>query len=167
MQLHEIKKVSVPNKKRQRVGRGPGSGQGVTSGKGQKGQNSRSGVSHLATFEGGTMPLYRRLPKRGFNNTRFRAHWLGVNVETLNKFKDGDEVSLATLKASNIIKVPKSKPCRLKILGHGDLTVKNLIIKAHKISDTAKEKIEKANAKLEIITIKKFRRPKRTPRRQS
>lgn len=161
MNLLEIKKVRIPRKNSKRVGRGSGSGKGRHSGRGIKGQNSRSGVTFSPVSEGATMPLYRRLPKRGFNNTVFQEFWVEVNIGQLNAYKDGDEVTLETLAKNKVIKVPKSKKCKLKVLANGELTVKNLKIKTHKISAKAKELLEKANGTIEIVKIPKFKRPRR------
>lgn len=158
MNLIEIKKTHIPKKRRKRIGRGSGTGQGCTAGKGQKGQNSRQGVGRPSVFEGGTMPLYRRLPKRGFNNKRFQKNWISINVDELDNFKEGEIVTLESLAKAFIIDVPKSKKTYLKLLGRGELKVKNLRVRAHKVSKSAREQLEKTNGKVEIIAIKKFKR---------
>ena len=158
MNLNDIKREPIPRKRRTRIGRGSGSGKGCTSGKGMKGQNSRSGVTLPRVFEGGTMPLYRRIPKRGFNNARFQAEWFPVNIEDLNIFKDGDEVTPEALAKLTIVTMPKSKKCRVKLLGHGDLHVKELKVKVHKISKSAQEKLEGLGGSVQKIEIPKYKR---------
>jgi len=139
MKLNEL--TSAGNAKAYRKGRGAGSGNGKTSGRGHKGQNARSGGGVRPGFEGGQMPLYRRLPKRGFNNKRFAASYIEVNVSDLEKF-EGSEVTAAALAEQGIITLPKVND-GLKVLGNGELT-KKLDVKAAKFSASAKEKIEKA-----------------------
>ena len=147
MKLHELAHV-VPTKKAWRKGRGPGSGNGKTGGRGHKGQQARSGGGVRIGFEGGQMPAYRRLPKRGFNNERFATHYAIVNLSVLDKFfEDGAVVDLVALVEANIISKPLDG---LKVLGNGNLT-KKLTVKAHKISDTAKAKIEAAGGTVEVI----------------
>ncbi len=147
MKLNELQ--SAPEAKaRKRVGRGPGSGLGKTSGRGQKGQKSRSGASIPAWFQGGQSPLYRRLPKRGFNNARYRVEFATINLSDLNKhFNDGDVVSPELLKEKGII---KNQLCGVKILGNGELE-KKLTIRAHRFSTAAVTKIESAGGKAEVI----------------
>ncbi len=147
MKLNELQ--SAPEAKaRKRVGRGPGSGLGKTSGRGQKGQKSRSGVSIPAWFQGGQSPLYRRLPKRGFNNARYREEFATINLSDLNKyFNDGDVVSPELLKERGII---KKQLCGVKVLGNGELE-KKLTIKANRFSTAAVTKIESAGGKAEVI----------------
>lgn len=147
MKLNELN--SAPEAKvRKRVGRGPGSGMGKTSTRGQKGQKSRSGVSISAWFEGGQTPLYRRVPKRGFKNTRFRTEYATINLSDLNKhFNDGDVVSPEVLKEKGII---KQQLCGVKVLGNGELE-KKLTIKANRFSSSAVTKIESAGGKAEVI----------------
>ena len=147
MKLHELKPNEGSVKTRKRVGRGPGSGLGKTSGKGHKGQNARSGGGVRPGFEGGQLPLFRRLPKRGFNNYEFRTEYAVVNVGDLNDFKDGSVIELKNLKESGLVKKEKDG---IKILGSGELT-KKLTVKANKFSSTAKEKIENAGGKIEVI----------------
>ncbi|HRU51584.1 MAG TPA: 50S ribosomal protein L15 [Planctomycetota bacterium] len=162
MNLAEIKTVPIPRHKRVRVGRGAGSGKGCTSGKGNKGQKSRSGANKPGIFEGGTMPLYRRVPKRGFNNKQFAEIWVSCNVDALNAFKEGEIVTLKSVAEKGLLKYRKcDRNVRFKILGNGELKVKNLKIKAHKVSEKAQEQIEKMNGNLEIIRINKFKRPRR------
>lgn len=136
----------APRQNRNRVGRGPGSGNGKTSGRGQKGQNSRSGGGVRLGFEGGQTPLARRLPKRGFTNFN-RKEYAIVNVETLNRFEEGTTVNVALLLEKGIIKKELSG---LKVLGNGELT-KKLTVEAVKFSKSAKEAIEKAGGKAEVI----------------
>ncbi len=147
MKLNELQ--SAPEAKvRKRVGRGPGSGSGKTSGRGQKGQKSRSGVSIPAWFQGGQSPLYRRLPKRGFNNARYREEFATINLSDLNRyFNDGDIVSPELLKERGII---KKQLCGVKVLGNGELE-KKLTIKANRFSTAAVTKIESAGGKAEVI----------------
>ena len=144
MKLNELE---ASTKARKRIGRGPGSGNGKTSGKGHKGQNARSGGGVRPGFEGGQLPLFRRLPKRGFNNYEFRTEYAVVNVGDLNDFKDGSVIELKNLKESGLVKKEKDG---IKILGSGELT-KKLTVKANKFSSTAKEKIENAGGKIEVI----------------
>ena len=129
-----------------RVGRGHGSGNGKTSGKGQKGQKSRSGGSPRPGFEGGQMPLYRRIPKRGFTNYN-HLDIVGINVSALDAFNDGDEVTVESLIIKGIIKNPQDG---VKILGNGEIT-KKLNVKMSAFSDKAKEKIEAAGGTCEVI----------------
>lgn len=147
MKLHELN--SAPEAKaKKRVGRGPGSGMGKTSTRGQKGQKSRSGASIPAWFQGGQTPLYRRIPKRGFNNARFRTEYATINLSDLNKFfNDGDTVTPELLKEKGII---KKQLCGVKVLGNGELE-KKLTIKANRFSSSAVTKIESAGGKAEVI----------------
>ena len=147
MKLNELQKAPEA-KNRKRVGRGPGSNWGKTSGRGQKGQKSRSGVSIHAWFQGGQTPLYRRVPKRGFNNARFTTTYATINLSDLNKFfKDGDEVTPEILKERGII---KKQLDGIKVLGNGELE-KKLTVKANRFSSTAITKIESAGGKVEVI----------------
>ncbi len=146
MKLHELAPQEGSVKDSFRKGRGPGSGNGKTSGKGHKGQNARSGGGVRPGFEGGQIPLYRKLPKRGFNN-RFAKVYAIVNVEDLNCFNDGDTVSLETLMSAR--KVRKALD-GLKILGNGELK-KKITVQAKVFSASAKEKIEAAGGKAEVI----------------
>jgi len=147
MKLHELEKNIGATSSRKRVGRGAGSGLGKTSGKGQKGQNSRSGGGVKATFEGGQLPLYRRLPKRGFSNFKFKTTYAVVNVGDLNLFEDGTLVTPALLKE---VGLANKELDGIKILGNGSLE-KKLTIQAHKVSKSAVEKIEASGSKIEVI----------------
>jgi large subunit ribosomal protein L15 len=146
MQLHELSSPSGATKKSKRIGRGHGSGWGKTAGKGHKGQNARSGGGVRPGFEGGQMPLARRIPKRGFNNI-FADKCEVINVCDLEKFTNGTEVTLELLKASGIVKKIDSG---VKVLGNGEIT-KSLTVKLSAFSASAKEKIEKAGGKAEVI----------------
>jgi len=146
-ELHGLARPKAANRKRKRVGRGPGSGAGVTAGRGDKGQKSRSGYSQRFGFEGGQMPLYRRIPKRGFTN-KFQKKYVVVNVRDLNQFRAGSEVSPEKLKESGLVKNIKDG---LRVLGEGELT-KKLKVKAHHFSKSAKEKIEAAGGSAEVLT---------------
>ncbi len=130
-----------------RVGRGPGSGLGKTSGKGHKGQNARSGGGVRPVFEGGQLPLFRRLPKRGFSNAKFKTVYAVINLSDLNKFDDGAIVTPELLKEMGIL---KNQLDGVKILGNGKLEHK-LTVKANKFSSKAKEQIEKMGGKAEVI----------------
>ena len=148
MKLHELSPQEGSVKSRFRKGRGAGSGNGKTAGKGHKGQNARSGGGVRPGFEGGQLPLYRKLPKRGFKNVRFGKQYTVVNVESFNKFNDGDVVDSALLLAKGIIgDLAKDG---LKVLGEGELT-KKLTVKAAVFSATAKEKIESVGGKTEVV----------------
>ena len=147
MKLHELERNRGARHERRRVGRGMGSGLGKTSGRGEKGQKARSGVSIPATFEGGQLPLYRRLPKRGFSNSDFKIRYATINVSDLNRFKDGTVVTPELLKETGVL---KNQLDGVKILGDGELE-KKLTIKAHKFSASAVEKIEKSGSKIEVI----------------
>lgn len=146
MKIHELTPALDSNKAVKRIGRGHGSGNGKTAGKGHKGQNARSGGGVRIGFEGGQMPLARRIPKRGFHNI-FASEYAIVNVSDLNKFTDGTEVTTELLIASGLIKKAYDG---VKILGNGELTAK-LTVKAAKFSQSAIEKIEKAGGKAEVI----------------
>ncbi len=147
MRLDNLPK-SKETKVSKRVGRGPGSGMGKTSTRGEKGQKARSGSSIPAWFQGGQAPLYRRIPKRGFNNKRFRTEFATINLDSLNKFfKDGDTVTPEILKERGII---KNGLCGIKVLANGTLD-KKLTIKAHRFSSKAVSKIEDAGGKAEVI----------------
>jgi len=147
MELHELKKNPGATKTRKRVGRGMGSGLGKTSGKGEKGQKARSGVSIPATFEGGQLPLYRRLPKRGFSNAPFKIRYAVINISDLNRFSDGTEVTPELLKDCGLLKKQLSG---VKVLGEGNLE-KKLTIKANKFSREAIVKIEESGSTYEVI----------------
>jgi len=147
MKLHELSPVEGSVKERFRKGRGAGSGNGKTAGKGHKGQNARSGGGVRPGFEGGQLPLYRKLPKRGFNNFRFGKKYAVINVQSLNKFNNGDVVDCEALLANGIV-----SKCYdgIKVLGEGELT-KALTVKAAIFSATAKEKIEAVGGKTEVV----------------
>ncbi|MFC4304680.1 50S ribosomal protein L15 [Cohnella boryungensis] len=147
MKLHELSPNAGSKSTRKRVGRGAGSGLGKTSGRGHKGQNARSGGGVRPGFEGGQNPLYRRVPKRGFNNDRFATVFAIVNLDQLNRFAAGTEVTPELLLNEGILKNPKDG---IKILGNGDLNVQ-LTVKAHKFSQSAAEKIQAAGGKTEVI----------------
>ena len=147
MKLHELSPAPGSAKQVWRKGRGPGSGNGKTAGRGHKGQNARSGGGVRLGFEGGQLPLYRKLPKRGFNSIRFATQYAIVNIGTLNeKFADGDTVNLETLLDRKIVRKGLDG---LKVLGSGELT-KKLTVVAAVFSGTAKEKIEAAGGKAEV-----------------
>lgn len=147
MMLNDVNRGVKKNKKTKRLGRGPGSGQGKTAGRGHKGQGSRAGTSFPAHFEGGHSPLIRRVPKRGFNNA-FGRTVMSINVGELDRyFSDGDEVNGDSLRAKNQC---KGRYDALKILGHGELT-KKLKITAHLFSASALEKIAKAGGTTTVI----------------
>ena len=147
MKLETLPK-SKEAKARKRVGRGPGSGMGKTSTRGEKGQLARSGGSVPAWFQGGQSPLYRRLPKRGFNNARFETKYATINLDDLNKyFNDGDEVTPEVLKERGIVKKQLSG---IKVLASGTLE-KKLTVKAQRFSSAAVTKIEAAGGKAEVI----------------
>ena len=146
MKLNELSPAQGSAKAAWRKGRGPGSGNGKTAGKGHKGQNARSGGGVRPGFEGGQLPLYRKLPKRGFNN-KFAVNYAIVNVSALNVFEDGAVVDLATLVEKRIVRKPLDG---LKVLGNGELT-KKITVKATVFSATAKEKIEAAGGKTEEV----------------
>ncbi|WP_456156583.1 50S ribosomal protein L15 [Veillonella sp.] len=148
MKLHELQPAAGSKKVRTRVGRGLGSGLGKTSGRGQKGQNSRSGGGVRSGFEGGQMPLYRRLPKRGFNNSVFAKQYAEVNVEQLNRFEDGAVVDPVALIEAGILKNVRDG---IRILGNGSLETKNLTVIANGFTKSAEEKITAAGGKVEVI----------------
>ncbi|HBE9754840.1 TPA: 50S ribosomal protein L15 [Clostridioides difficile] len=147
MKLHELKPAEGAVRAKRRLGRGTATGQGKTAGRGQKGQWSRSGGGVRVGFEGGQMPLARRLPKRGFNNM-FKKVYTEVNVEVLNRFENGTEITAELLKSTKTIsKIGKDG---IKILGEGNLE-KALTVKAAKFTASAQEKIEKAGGKAELV----------------
>ena len=146
MKLNELSPAQGSARAAWRKGRGAGSGNGKTAGKGHKGQNARSGGGVRPGFEGGQLPLYRKLPKRGFNN-KFAVNYAIVNVSALNVFEDGAVVDLATLVEKRIVRKPLDG---LKVLGNGELT-KKITVKATVFSATAKEKIEAAGGKTEEV----------------
>lgn len=146
MKLFELKPGEGSTKDTKRKGRGHGSGNGKTAGRGHKGQNARSGGGVRIGFEGGQMPIYRRLPKRGFNNV-FAKQYAEIKVSDLNKFENGAVVDAAALKEAGIIKKTLDG---IKVLGNGDVTVK-VTVKAAKFTETAKSKIEAAGGKAEVM----------------
>ena len=147
MKLHELEKNIGATKAKKRVGRGPASGLGKTSGRGQKGQKARSGGSINPVFEGGQLPLYRRLPKRGFTNAKFKTVYAVINIGDLNRFENGTTVTPALLKEMGII---KNQLDGIKVLGEGKLE-KKLTIQANKFSKVALEKIKESGSKAEVI----------------
>ena len=147
MELNELKYTTGSVKNNKRVGRGTSSGHGKTSGRGQKGQNSRSGGGVRVGFEGGQNPLVFRVAKRGFNNKRFETKYAVINLSDLNKFNDGAVVTPELLKEMGII---KKQLDGIKVLGNGEIT-KKITVKANRFSKIAKEKIENAGGKAEVI----------------
>ena len=147
MKLHELQRNIGATHEKKRVGRGSGSGLGKTSGRGQKGQKARSGGSINPVFEGGQLPLYRRIPKRGFKNAKFRTVYATINVEDLNVFEDGTVVTPALLKDTGLL---KKQLDGVKVLGNGKLE-KKITIQANKFSTSALEKIKEAGSKAEVI----------------
>ncbi len=146
MKLHTLAPAPGARKDRKRVGRGPGSGNGKTAGRGEKGQKSRSGYSRKRGFEGGQMPLHRRLPKRGFTNL-FRTEYLTINVDRLNAFPAGTVVTAETLQKAGLVKKGSHG---LKVLGNGDLKVA-LTVQAARYTESARKKIEAAGGKAEVV----------------
>ena len=147
MKLHAIEQPYGAVRSSKRVGRGTASGHGKTAGKGHKGQNARSGEGVRPGFEGGQLPLFRRLPKRGFSNAPFKVEYATINVSDLDKFEDGAVVTPELLKEMGIV---KKQLAGIKVLGNGELT-KKLTVKASKFSATAVEKIEKMGGKAEEV----------------
>lgn len=147
MKLNELKYNEGSKKAIKRLGRGSSSGTGKTSGRGENGQKSRSGGGVRVGFEGGQLPLYRRLPKRGFSNALFKKEYAVINVSDLNMFEDGTEVTPELLKEMGIIKKELSG---VKVLGNGEIS-KKLTVRANKFSAVAKEKIETAGGKAEVM----------------
>ena len=147
MQLHDLAPAPGSRKNRKRIGRGPGSGMGKTSTKGHKGLKARSGGSVRPGFEGGQMPIYRRLPKRGFKNYMFKTHNAVLNVKDLDRFDDGSEITEAVLREVGLV---KGAVDGVKLLGNGELT-KKLNVKVNAVSETAKAKIEAAGGSVEVI----------------
>ena len=146
MKLHELRAAEGSSRNRKRRGRGHATGQGTTGGRGMNGQKSRSGGGVRLGFEGGQMPLYRRLPKRGFTNI-WGTEYAVINVNDLNRFDEGTTVTPELLKEQGIVKNQKDG---IKVLGNGELT-KNITVQANKFSKTAAEKIEAAGGKAEVI----------------
>jgi large subunit ribosomal protein L15 len=147
MRLHDLKPRPGAKHRRKRLGQGESSGHGKTSGRGGKGQTARSGSSIRIGFEGGQMPLIRRIPKRGFNNTRFGTRYLPVNVESLNVFDEGARVDEAVLRGVGLV---NGRGDGVKILGDGELT-KKLTVAVHAFSASAKSKIEAKGGKCEVV----------------
>ena len=147
MNLSDVKRSASRRRRRKRVGRGIGSGTGKTCGLGHKGAKSRSGYARAPTYEGGQMPLFRRLPKRGFSNVRFADPVAVVNVDALNRFRKGKEVDPAALREAGLV---KGRVRFVKILGRGDLK-EALTVRAHAFSASAREKIEAAGGQAEVI----------------
>ena len=147
MKLHELEKNIGATHRKKRVGNGRGSGLGKTCGRGQKGQKARSGGSINPVFEGGQLPLYRRLPKRGFTNHMFKTEYAVINVSDLNRFNNGDVITPALLKEKGIINKQLSG---IKVLGNGKLE-KKLTIQANKFTKSALEKIKESGSKAEVI----------------
>jgi len=165
MILNDVHRGIRRNKKRRRIGRGPGSGHGKTSGRGHNGQGSRAGSSVHPTFQGGSMPLVRRVPKRGFNN-RWAKSVVVVNVGQIDAvFAEGEEVTLESLAAKNLA---KGRFDLLKVLGEGELT-KKLVISGHRFSKTAVEKIEKSGGSVVVLpgktTVAEKKREKKREKR--
>jgi large subunit ribosomal protein L15 len=150
MRLHDLKPRPGAKHRRKRLGQGESSGHGKTSGRGGKGQTARSGSSIRIGFEGGQMPLIRRIPKRGFNNARHATTYLPVNVELLNVFDDGARVDFEMLRGKGLA---NGKASGIKILGTGEVT-KKLTVSAHAFSASAKQKIEAKGGKCEVIAKK-------------
>lgn len=146
MRLHDLRPAEGSTKSKKRVGRGTGSGHGTTAGRGMNGQNSRSGGGVRPGFEGGQMPLFRRIPKRGFNN-KFKKQWTIVNIELLNDFEDGTEITPDVLLQTGVV---SKIEYGIKILGDGELN-KKLTVKANKFTQSAISKIEAAGGKAEVI----------------
>ena len=147
MKLNNITPTEGAFKERKRVGRGTGSGLGKTSGKGHKGQNARSGGGVRVGFEGGQLPLFRRLPKRGFSNAKFKIRYAVINLSDLEKFAEGTEVTPTLLREMGVV---KNSLDGIKVLGNGKLT-KKLNVKANKFSETAKKEIEALGGTIEVI----------------
>ncbi len=147
MKLHTLKFNEGSKKSNKRVGRGSSSGLGKTSGRGHKGQKSRSGYSRKAGFEGGQLPLFRRIPKRGFSNYEFKTEYAVINLSDLNKFENETVVTPELLKDTGLIKKQLSG---IKVLGKGNVE-KKLTVRAHKFSETARTKIEAAGGNIEVI----------------
>jgi large subunit ribosomal protein L15 len=145
--LHNLKPARGSVRNRKRIGRGPGSGTGKTAGRGEKGQKSRSGYSRKVGFEGGQMPLHRRVPKRGFTNALFRKEFAEVNLGRLEIFEEGTIVTPEVLVKQGIVKQVRDG---IKILGKGDLT-KSLTVHAHRFSARAKERITGLGGKVEVL----------------
>ena len=150
MRLHDLKPRPGAKHRRKRLGQGEASGHGKTAGRGGKGQTARSGSSIRIGFEGGQMPLIRRIPKRGFNNARHTTAYVPVNLEALNRFDDGARVDVEAIRKAGLANGPVKL---VKVLGDGELK-KKLTVSAHKFSASAKQKIEAAGGACEIIAAK-------------
>jgi len=146
MKLHDLHPYPGSKTKSKRIGRGPGSGRGKTAGKGHKGMLARSGLANQSGFEGGQMPLIRRIPKRGFINN-FKIEYTVINLKTLSSLPEGEEITMKTLRQAGLV---KRRKVRVKILGQGDLTGP-LVIEAHKFSETARKKIEQTGGIAKVI----------------
>ena len=151
MRLHDLKPRPGAKHRRKRLGQGESSGHGKTSGRGGKGQTARSGSSIRIGFEGGQMPLIRRIPKRGFNNARHTIRYLPVNLEALNRFEDGARVDEVALRSAGLA---NGRGAGIKILGDGELTRK-LTVSAHAFSAAARAKIETKGGVCELVTLRK------------
>jgi large subunit ribosomal protein L15 len=151
MRLHDLKPRPGAKHRRKRLGQGESSGHGKTSGRGGKGQTARSGSSIRPGFEGGQMPLIRRIPKRGFNNVRFGTRYVAVNLDSLNRFDDGARVDFDTVRQAGLANGPTDG---IKILGDGELT-KKLTVVAHAFSASARTKIEAKGGTCEVIVVKR------------
>jgi len=145
--LSELKPAPGSTKGRKRVGRGTGSGHGKTSGRGSNGQNARSGGGVRPGFEGGQLPLQRRVPKRGFSNARYKTEYAVVNIGDLERFEAGSVVNVEALRKAGLVKALKDG---VKVLGEGELT-KNLLVQANAFSKSAEEKITAAGGKAEVV----------------
>lgn len=159
MRLHDLKPRPGAKHRRKRLGQGEASGHGKTSGRGGKGQTARSGSSIRIGFEGGQMPLIRRIPKRGFNNTRHGTRYSPVNLEALNRFDDGARVDEAALRTAGLA---NGQSAGVKILGDGELT-KKLTVSAHAFSASAKAKIEAKGGTCEVVAAVKVPQPRKAP----
>jgi len=151
MRLHDLKPRPGAKHRRKRLGQGESSGRGKTAGRGGKGQTARSGSSIRIGFEGGQMPLIRRIPKRGFNNVRFGTRYLPVNLESLNMFDNGAQVDEAALRKAGLV---NGRGDGVKVLGNGELT-KKLTVTVHAFSASAKTKIEGQGGKCEVVRVAK------------
>lgn len=151
MRLHDLKPRPGAKHRRKRLGQGESSGHGKTSGRGGKGQTARSGSSIRIGFEGGQMPLIRRMPKRGFNNARHTTRYVGVNLDSLNQFDNGAKVNVDAFRKAGLANGPVKL---IKILGDGELT-KKLTVIAHAFSASARSKIEAKGGTCEVIEVKK------------
>jgi len=151
MRLHDLKPRPGAKHRRKRLGQGESSGHGKTAGRGGKGQTARSGSSIRIGFEGGQMPLIRRMPKRGFNNARHSIRYVAVNLDSLNRFDNGAKIDVEALRKAGLANGPVK---RVKILGDGELT-KKLTISAHAFSASAKSKIEAKGGSCEVIPARK------------